>query len=155
MSVEGMELREHRQGELAKRRPGPEAREIAEQVAGRIEDLWWASWRDRLEGGTQRFTMEALTFACGSPACIAGWTVYLVDGAEELARRHRSRTVQDRAGELLEIGAWDLRSRLFAPEISGARIGAAPGSEEWISGERAAMALRHYAGSGEIVWNDA
>ena len=95
----------------------------------------------RLEDA-QYFDMRRVSFACGSPACIAGWAAYL------FADKQMGSTAQS----LLEIDSIEAE-QLFVPTNYNADYTAYPGEEGWISPHRAAKVLRNFADTGIVDWN--
>ena len=66
-------------------------------------------------------------YSCGSPACIAGWAVYLADGPKSLVTRLRTGTAGTHAKELLGLPDETAAEDLFAPQERDASMEAGPG----------------------------
>ena len=122
-------------------------RERARKVADAIEGLEWRSILDG-PGETPHFSMETINYGCGSPACIAGWTIHLFP---ELSDTDRKPTRV--AADILGLTP-NQRQSLFYPDMRrhGAEMESGPEEEGYISAERAARQLRRYAKTGNVSW---
>ena len=86
------------------------------------------------------FNMAALTFECGSPACIAGWARHLFGDSDEYW-----------AYEILGLRKGDAQ-RLFAPNLYYADYNAGPSDPGFITGSHAAAVLRNLAETDNVDW---
>ena len=127
--------------------------ELMRRVADTVEAL---DYRPAADGSSipdgPRFNMQTVSFQCGAPACIAGWTVALHNGSKSIKSLSE---VQELAAEYLGISPEQERS-LFCPESwktgGKADFFALPGDRNFITGRMAAAALRHFADTGTLDW---
>lgn len=125
-------------------------------------NMWMSEQRIReladvvegLEAGCAagQFSMAEVAHPCGSPACIAGWTVHLYGNRDE---SHRKDDLAY-AAELLGLEGDSRADDLFlGDDDAGASIEALPDQDNFISPERAAVVLRHLARTGKVDWTVA
>ena len=94
------------------------------------------------------------THPCGTPACIAGFTIAIVDPDGDNRERRGSQVISDIAGEMLGISYWQVAS-LFAPIMKyGGKwcFRRNPGQSGHITAEHAARCLERLADTGEVDW---
>ena len=87
---------------------------------------------------------------CGSPSCIAGWTLHLW-GDSTIIRADEPDEWSRYAARLLELSAY-VADELFVPYNDTACLQATPGQPRYISPDRAAHQLRYLAKTGEVDW---
>ena len=97
---------------------------------------------------------------CGTPACIAGHAAALFfEEHGRYVQRHpdggiyASHTEQTAALFLGINGDRGQQIELFCPRYEDASCDAFPSEPGWISADRAAAVLRHFAETGEIDWS--
>ena len=107
---------------------------------------------EELTDFTNRFLMSRFRFACGSPACIAGWAAWLANQQKDVPG-----DTWDRAKKYLELDNEDMALHLFAPSpidgVVGADMMATSNSSKFITPNRAAAVLRNLAETGEVDWS--
>ena len=94
---------------------------------------------------SEKFDMSKWNYECGSPACMAGHALWLLD--KHLKNRNH-RTVEAAAAELLELDEDDAEA-LFTPVER--YMGIWQLSE--IEPKTAAAVLRNFAKTGNVEWN--
>ena len=117
------------------------------QLAETIRNLPSADPFASEEPTVESFSMEAWQFECGSPSCIAGWTVELF-GSEDQKRIaiHNGDMTFEVARNLLRIGQEDAEA-LFTPMPVAER--------ETLCAKDAARCLIHFVETGKVDWLQA
>ncbi len=117
-------------------------------VANHIEHLEWGERPGCF--GMRLFTHQGLGGHCGTPACIAGWTVAI---GHDNPTSVQNNDAFDEARALLGLTLTEGVS-LFMPSKSVACYYTTdPESQKHISPARAAAVLRHLAYTGIIDWS--
>lgn len=110
-----------------------------------------------IEKNAERFDMRFSFNECGSPACIAGWTLYYCEGRGKSWRmaQRSYMDLRDEASEYLNLTPAQA-IRLFTPIESKDYFDhrAKQGTPRHITPHHAAGTLRHLAETGKVDWQN-
>ena len=123
---------------------------LMRRVAARIRGLDYVDEDSvHADGGTgvEGFDMGAVLYPCGTPACIAGWTLAIAGASGE------QQDPDELACEQALLGLSNVQTNLlFIPDTAAARWSAGEHERGWVSPEHAARCLERLAESGEVDW---
>ena len=119
-------------------------------LADHVEGLTFLPGDEDIDGPAANFTMQVVSYVCGTPGCLAGHAIALFGDAE--SRRAWGGHPVEEAAYLLDLDE-DTARRLFVPRHDSAHFRAEPGESAFVSPARAAAQLRHLAKHGEVCWS--
>ena len=117
-----------------------ERRAIVERRAGRALALEVAR---AIEKRPDEFDQREWYRGCGTPSCVAGWTVWIMQGKPNKITSRTGENPKREAMRGLQLLPYEA-DEMFEPAPLGKGTETNP--------EEAVQMLRHYAGTGKVQW---